>query len=195
MPVAYAIGRRLASERAGTALAALIAVHPLLVYYSQEARGYAAVALACAAGFLCFLGAIEGRRGALGWAIASAVALGCHYFAIFPVAIEAVVLLAVRGRGALPAVAGVAVVGAGLLPLVLQQLDGEHGENVTGTAEPRRAGARRADELGGRRAGRSDRRPRVGGGRAARGRRACSPSHGASGRCCGRRSSASAARR
>ncbi len=181
VPVAYAIGRRLASERAGTALAALVAVHPLLVYYSQEARGYAAVALACAAGFLCFLGAIEGRRGALGWAIASAVALGCHYFAIFPVAIEAVVLLAVRGRGALPAVAGVAVVGAGLLPLVLQQLDGEHGENVTGTAGL--AARVRAVLTSWRSASGAQRSTASNGWRArcswpAR----CSPSHGASGR-------------
>src|SRR5215210_9181652 len=42
VPVAYGIGRRLASPRAGVALAAVVAVHPLLVYYSQEARGYAA---------------------------------------------------------------------------------------------------------------------------------------------------------
>ena len=116
------------------ALAALVAVHPLLVYYSQEARGYAAVALACAVGFMCFLDAVDGRRGALGWAVASAVALGCHYFAIFPVAIEAAILFARRGRAALPAVAGVGLVGAGLLPLVLRQLGGDHGENVTGGA-------------------------------------------------------------
>ena len=132
VPVAYGIGRRLASERAGFALAALVAVHPLLVYYSQEARGYAAVALACALGFMYFLDAVDGRRGALGWALASAVALGCHYFAIFPVAIEAAILLARRGRAALPALAGVGVAGAALLPLLLEQLDGNHGENVSG---------------------------------------------------------------
>ncbi len=131
VPVAYGIGRRLASERAGVALAALVAVHPLLVYYSQEARGYAAVALACAVGFFYFLDAVEGRRGALGWAVASAVALGCHYFAIFPIAIEAAILLARRGRAALPALAGVGVVGLGLLPLVLEQIGGGHSENVT----------------------------------------------------------------
>ena len=42
VPVAFAIGRRLGGPRAAVALAALVAVHPLLVYYSQEARGYAA---------------------------------------------------------------------------------------------------------------------------------------------------------
>ena len=55
VPVGYAIGRKLAGERDAVALAALVAVHPLLVYYSQEARGYSAVALACAVGFFCFL--------------------------------------------------------------------------------------------------------------------------------------------
>ena len=66
VPVAYAIGKRLARRaRPAVALAALVAVHPLLVYYSQEARGYAAVALACAVGFLCFLDA-RGRRGRSG---------------------------------------------------------------------------------------------------------------------------------
>jgi mannosyltransferase len=131
VPVAWAIGRRLGGERAAVTLGALVAVHPLLVYYSQEARGYAAVALACGAGFLWFLDALEGRRSAWWWALASAVALGCHYFAVFPVAIEAAILLARRGRAALPALAGVAAAGVGLLPLVLEQLGGDHGENVT----------------------------------------------------------------
>ena len=81
------------------ALAALVAVHPLLVDYSQEARGYAAVALACALGFFCLL---DGGRW--GWAIASAVALGCHYFAIFPVGIEAAILLSRRRRAPVAAV-------------------------------------------------------------------------------------------
>ena len=123
VPVGYAIGKKLAGERTAVALAALVAVHPLLVYYSQEARGYSAVALACAVGFFCFL---DDRP--LGWAIASVVALGCHYFAIFPVAIEAAILLW-RGRRA--AVAAVVVVGASLLPLVHEQLRGDHADNVT----------------------------------------------------------------
>src|SRR3954453_22194234 len=123
VPVAWAIGKRLAGERTAGALAALVAVHPLLVYYSQEARGYSAVALACAVGFFCFL---DDRP--LGWAVAAAVALGCHYFAIFPVAIEAAILLW-RGRRA--AVAAVVVVGAGLLPLLHEQLGGNHAANVT----------------------------------------------------------------
>ena len=102
VPVAFAIGRRLGGQRAAVALAALVAVHPLLVYYSQEARGYAAVALACAVGFALLPRRARGRSGRVWWALASAVALGCHYFAIFPVAIEAAILLARRGRAVLP---------------------------------------------------------------------------------------------
>jgi len=130
VPVAYAIGRRLGGQRAAVALGALVAVHPLLVYYSQEARGYAAVALACAIGFGCFLDALEGKR-AMWWALASAVALGCHYFAVFPIAIEAAILLARRGRTVLPALGGVALAGAALLPLLAEQVSGDHTDNVT----------------------------------------------------------------
>jgi mannosyltransferase len=131
VPVAFAIGRRLGGPRAAVALAALVAVHPLLVYYSQEARGYAAVALACALGFLFFLEALDEERTAWWWALASAVALGCHYFAIFPVAIEAAILLARRGRAVLPALGGLALAGAALLPLLSKQIGGGHSDNVT----------------------------------------------------------------
>src|SRR3954454_3324747 len=137
--VAWGIGRRLGGVRAALALAALVAVHPLLVYYSQEARGYAAVALACALGFLWFLDALEGRRSPWWWAVASAVALGCHYFAIFPVAIEAAILLARRGRVAWPALGGLALAGVALLPLLSEQIGGGHHDNVTaGVGLPQR---------------------------------------------------------
>src|SRR4051794_6792455 len=174
VPVGYSIGMKLAGQRTAVALAALVAVHPLLVYYSQEARGYSAVALACAVGFLCFL---DDRP--LGWAIASAVALGCHYFAIFPVAIEAAILLW-RGRRA----AGAAGGGGGARPLPPLPGPPRGGGGGRGggrrTAAPAaRAAARRPrrqrhargrarhphqggrDKLDRGRAGRRDRQPRV----------------------------------
>src|SRR3954454_2051986 len=123
VPVGYSIGMKLAGQRTAVALAALVAVHPLLVYYSQEARGYSAVALACAVGFLCFL---DDRP--LGWAVGPAVALACHCFAISPVGMEAAILL---WRGRRGTVAVVVVLGACLLPLLHEQLRGDHADNVT----------------------------------------------------------------
>ena len=140
VPVAYGIGRRLGEQRAAVALAALVAVHPLLVYYSQEARGYAAVALACAVGFLYFLDAARGaaRRARVGAGLGGRARL--------PLLRD----LPGRDRGGDPArpprPRGAArarrasrVAGAALLPLVLEQLDGEHGDNVTAGRGPRRA--------------------------------------------------------
>src|SRR5918992_355085 len=40
VPIAFAVGSALITRRAGLALAALTAVSPLLIWYSQEARSY-----------------------------------------------------------------------------------------------------------------------------------------------------------
>src|SRR5215212_1490594 len=45
VPVAYAIGARVASRRAGLLAAMAVAVSPLMVWYSQEARAYALLVL------------------------------------------------------------------------------------------------------------------------------------------------------
>ena len=50
VPVAYLVGRELASRRAGLIAAALVAVNPMLIWYSQEARSYA---------LLVFFGAVS----------------------------------------------------------------------------------------------------------------------------------------
>ena len=55
MPVAWAIGRELAGRRAALVAAALVAVNPLFVWYSQEARAYALFVLMAAVAMLCFL--------------------------------------------------------------------------------------------------------------------------------------------
>ncbi len=58
-PVAWAIGRELAGRRAAFAAAALVAVNPLFVWYSQEARVYALFVLTAALAMLCFLRALR----------------------------------------------------------------------------------------------------------------------------------------
>ncbi len=64
VPVGYLIGRQLASRRAGLLLAALIAVNPMLIWYSQEARSYALLVFFAALSLLFFLRALNTRRGA-----------------------------------------------------------------------------------------------------------------------------------
>ena len=67
-----------------------------------------------------------GRRGLVLWALASALALLSHYFALFLVVPEAIwLLLIVRPRlPAALAVGAVGAVGAALIPLVVSQADG-----------------------------------------------------------------------
>ena len=128
IPVAYLIGRELASNRAGLIAAALLAVNPMLIWYSQEARSYAVLVFFGTLALLFFVRALRswsGRDLAL-WALASALALCSHYFAVFAVAIEAVwLLIAMRSmwRLVLPAVGAVVAVGLALLPLISAQVN------------------------------------------------------------------------
>ena len=71
----------------------------MLIWYSQEARAYALLVLLSSLSLLFFLRALRrsGERDLLWWAVSSALALGTHYFALFPVALEA--LLVARARG------------------------------------------------------------------------------------------------
>ena len=48
VPVAYLFGAALRDRRAGIAAAALVAVNPMLLWYSQEARAYSLLVLFCA---------------------------------------------------------------------------------------------------------------------------------------------------
>ena len=156
VPLAFATARRLVEERAALVAAGLVAVNPILVWYSQEARAYALLVLLTVVSLGAFAvacrrpsvtptrahpsgrthpgaGRQAGGRGALVlWALASALALTTHYFAIFVILPEALWLLAAaRRRGAaapgetdrraVAAVAGVVAVGVALIPLALRQ--------------------------------------------------------------------------
>jgi 4-amino-4-deoxy-L-arabinose transferase-like glycosyltransferase len=127
IPVAYAAAATLVTRRAGLATAALAACSPLLVWYSQESRAYALLMLMTAVTLWLFARAIEreARPRALAlWALAAAVALATHYFAAFAVVPQAVWLIwrsPAGRRAALTACAAVALAGAALLPLALEQ--------------------------------------------------------------------------
>ncbi|HET7574402.1 MAG TPA: glycosyltransferase family 39 protein, partial [Solirubrobacterales bacterium] len=130
VPVAYLIGRELRGRRAGLMAAALVAVNPMLLWYSQEARAYALFVLLCAISLLYCVRALRdgARRDLRGWGIASALALSTHYFAIFPLLAEAAFLVRRRGREALAGLWILAAAGALLAPLAIHQMSIGHAE-------------------------------------------------------------------
>jgi mannosyltransferase len=131
IPFAFLAAREAVGARAGLVCAAIVAVDPMLIWYSQEARSYAMLVFFCAVSLYFFLRA---RRGGAGsdlafWALSSGAALCSHYFAVFAVAVEAAWLLVAlrsRLRTVVPAIAGVALVGAALLPLIAAQVNPAH---------------------------------------------------------------------
>jgi hypothetical protein len=126
IPFAYLAGKELLSERAGVAAAALVAVNPLLVWYSQEARAYSLLVLLSAVALWCFARAVNDPtpRRLAAWAAASGLALLTHYFAAFAFAAQAVILLArgARTRAAWAAVGAAGAVGVALIPLAAAQV-------------------------------------------------------------------------
>src|SRR5581483_2307570 len=105
------------------AVAALTAVSPILVWYSQEARSYALYACLCSASLLLFARALAAptRSNTWSWAAVSALAVATHYFAGFLVAAEIVLLLRRGGRRFLRPTMAIAIVSAILLPLAVYQ--------------------------------------------------------------------------
>jgi hypothetical protein len=134
VPVAWAIGQELAGRRAAIITAALVAVNPLFVWYSQEARAYGLFVLSAALALLCFLQAerrpTRGRM--IAFAASGVLALLSHYFAVFLLIPMVLWLLGGRStrRAALPAVGATALAGLALVPLISAQ--GGHGTQWIG---------------------------------------------------------------
>jgi hypothetical protein len=126
VPVACAAAFELSGRRRiGLVCAALVAVNPYLVWYSQEARSYALMVLFVALSLAMFGRCLHrpSGRSAGWWALAAALAIGSHYFAAFVVAPQAVWLLVAgpRRRPAAIAVAALVAVGLALIPLAVAQ--------------------------------------------------------------------------
>jgi len=134
VPVSYLLGAELRGRRTGIAAAALVAVNPMLLWYSQEARAYALLAFLTAVAALYFVRALDSgrRRDFTFWGIASALALATHYFAIFPIALEAVWLLWRRGRAAVAGLWILLAAGLALAPLAIHQMSLGHAEWIGG---------------------------------------------------------------
>src|SRR5581483_7964581 len=91
IPLAYGAARRLISRPAALITAALLAVNPFLVWYSQDARSYALFALLGAASLWCLARALE-RPDAwvlIAWVVCCPLMMEAHYFAVFLIAAEA----------------------------------------------------------------------------------------------------------
>ena len=130
IPVAFLLGAELRGRRTGLLAAALVAVNPMLLWYSQEARAYALLTLLCAVSLLFFL---RGRRGGqrpdfVLWGVASGLALATHYFAIFPIFVEALLLVRRQRRASWVGLGVVGGFGALLLPLAIHQMSYGHAE-------------------------------------------------------------------
>ncbi|HEY2571025.1 MAG TPA: glycosyltransferase family 39 protein [Solirubrobacteraceae bacterium] len=136
VPVAWAIGRELTARRAtAIAMAAFVAVNPLLLWYSQEARAYALFVLFAAVAMWCFLRALRvpsrGRMAA--FALSGSLALLSHYFAVFlliPMVLWLLWAHADRLRALAPAIGALVLVGLALTPLISAQ--GGHGTQWIG---------------------------------------------------------------
>jgi mannosyltransferase len=137
IPVAYLVGRELRGCRTGVLAAALVCVNPMLIWYSQEARAYALLAFFCAVSlYYCVraLRAEDGReerddkRDLVFWGIFSALALATHYFAVFPLAAEVLLLLRRRGRAAFAGLWIIGLMALLLAPLVIHQMSYGHAE-------------------------------------------------------------------
>jgi len=132
IPVAFLVGRELRGQRAGLLAAALVAVNPMLLWYSQEARAYSLLCLFCALSLLYCVRAMdregEGKRDFVLWGVFSALALATHYFAVFPLIAEVVLLWRRRGRAMGPGLWIVGVTAALLAPLAYHQMSYGHAE-------------------------------------------------------------------
>jgi mannosyltransferase len=138
IPVAYLVARELRGARAGLIAAALVATNPMLVWYSQEARAYALLAFFCAVSLLFCVRALRGdekreekrdeKRDFVAWGVFSFLALATHYFAVFPLVAEVILLARRRGRAIFSGlwIVGLAVVL--LAPLAIHQMSYGHAE-------------------------------------------------------------------
>jgi mannosyltransferase len=135
VPVVYATAIRLAGRKAGVIAGFLVALSPVLVWFSQEARAYALATLLSSITLLCVIGFLDDRdpRWLAGWAFSAGAGLATHYFVAFVVAPELGWLLwsSRRDRGVIAASAVVAIVAAALVPLALAQRGTGHVDYIS----------------------------------------------------------------
>ncbi|MFQ6000378.1 MAG: glycosyltransferase family 39 protein, partial [Anaerolineae bacterium] len=95
VPLIYALGRRLLGTASGSLAALLLAISPLYLWYSQEARMYTLVTFLCLLSSYLLLRALEGRAGFLwgGYIFVNILAVYSHFYAFFVLAFHLLFLL------------------------------------------------------------------------------------------------------
>ncbi len=143
IPLGYRAAAELGTRRAGLIAAALVALNPYLIWYSQEARSYSLLVLFGALALVGFARSLRtpSRASLAIWGIGSVLALYSHYFAIFVIVPQAAWLLrAVRPRSAAGiAVAAVAIAGLAIVPYAKNQEGDSRRNGFTDIALPTRA--------------------------------------------------------
>jgi 4-amino-4-deoxy-L-arabinose transferase-like glycosyltransferase len=117
-------------RRVGLIAAAMVAVSPVLIWFSQDARAYSLAFLLTALSLLFFAKAMRDPRRwtLLAWALSAALALATHYFAGFVVFPEAALLLLLSAERRRVAASLLVIAGAAalLLPIAIQQAENAH---------------------------------------------------------------------
>ncbi len=91
----YVLGRRLLGTASGLLAALLLAISPLYLWYSQEARMYTLVTFLCLLSSYLLLRAVEGKAGFLwgGYILVNILAVYSHFYAFFVLAFHLLFLL------------------------------------------------------------------------------------------------------
>ncbi len=133
---AWLAARRLVGERAALVAGVLVALDPLLVWYSQEARSYALLGLFCAMTLWATIRWAQDARGAVVWLLAASLAACTHYFAVLVVVPCLGWVAITRGpaRSSVFLVAtGLGVVAIPLAVLAMRQRSSGRSDWITGT--------------------------------------------------------------
>lgn len=93
IPVVYLVGRQVGNRTVAATASALLAIHPMAIWYSQEVGAYSLLMLCALTSTLCFLRLLNngGLRSAVGYALFASIGFGFHYYFIFVVAAHAFV--------------------------------------------------------------------------------------------------------
>lgn len=96
----YKLGRLVLTEATALFAALILAVSPLHVYFSQEARAYTLVTFLCLMSVFFFVKYIKQNRlsALIGYIAATSLSMSSHYFAFFVVAAQCVCLIVYRQR-------------------------------------------------------------------------------------------------